>query len=83
MIANVRGLSVEPWAAGSPWGRLHTVRLSPSVAMKRRGLVQQGIANTSVVHSRTVSGRGQDFGDRIGPDCGGPERWSRSCVLHT
>jgi hypothetical protein len=47
--ANVRGLSVVPWAAGSAWGSLHTVEAVTVGGYEAARLVQQGIANTYVI----------------------------------
>lgn len=49
VIANVRGLSVVPWAAGSAWGPLHTVEAVTVGGYEAARLVQQGIANTYVI----------------------------------
>ena len=49
VIANVRGLSVVPWAAGSAWAPLHTVEAVTVGGYEAARLVQQGIANTYVI----------------------------------
>jgi hypothetical protein len=49
VIANVRGLSVVPWAAGSAWGSLHTVEAVSVGGYEAARLVQQGIAKTYVI----------------------------------
>ena len=49
VIANVRGLSVVPWAAGSAWGRLHTIEAVTVAGYEAARLVQQGIADAYVI----------------------------------
>jgi hypothetical protein len=49
VIANVRGLSVVPWAAGSAWARLHTVEAVTVGGYEAARLVQQGIADAYVI----------------------------------
>ena len=49
VIANVRGLSVVPWAAGSPWAPLHTVEAVTVGGYEAARLVQQGIADAYVI----------------------------------
>ena len=49
VLANVRGLSVVPWAAGSAWGTLHTVEAVTIGGYDAARLVQQGIARTYVI----------------------------------
>jgi hypothetical protein len=48
-MGNVRGLSVVPWAMGSPWGPLHTVEAVTVGGYEAARLVQQGIADTYVI----------------------------------
>lgn len=49
VIANVRGLSVVPWAVGSAWGPLHTVEAVTVGGYEAARLVQQGIADAYVI----------------------------------
>lgn len=49
VLANVRGLAVVPWAAGSAWGTLHTVEAATVGGYEAARLVQQGIARTYVI----------------------------------
>lgn len=49
VMANVRGLSVVSWAAGSPWGSLHTAEAVTVGGYPAARLVQQGIADAYVI----------------------------------
>lgn len=49
VIANVRGLAVVPWAAGSAWGPLHTVEAVTIGGYEAARLVQHGIADAYVI----------------------------------
>ena len=49
VMANVRGLSVVPWAAGSPWGSLHTAEAVTVGGYPAARLIQQGIADAYVI----------------------------------
>lgn len=49
VLANVRGLSVVPWATGSAWGSLHTVEAVTVGGYEAARLVQQGIADAYVI----------------------------------
>src|SRR6185295_4998809 len=49
VIANVRGLSVVPWAASSPYGSLHTVEALTVSGYEGARLVQQGKTDAYVI----------------------------------
>ena len=49
VIANVRGLPVVPWTAGSPWAALHTVEAVTVAGYDAARLIQQGKADTYVI----------------------------------
>jgi hypothetical protein len=49
VMANVRGLSVVPWASGSPWGSLHTAEAVTVGGYPAARLIQQGIADAYVI----------------------------------
>jgi hypothetical protein len=49
VMANVRGLAVVPWAAGSPWGSLHTAEAVTVGGYPAARLIQQGIADAYVI----------------------------------
>jgi hypothetical protein len=49
VMANVRGLAVVPWAAGSPWGSLHTAEAVAVGGYPAARLIQQGIADAYVM----------------------------------
>jgi len=46
VIANVRGLPVTQWAAGSAWGQLHTIEAVTVGGYDAARLIQQGKADT-------------------------------------
>jgi hypothetical protein len=49
VIANVRGLPVTQWAAGSAWGQLHTIEAVTVGGYDAARLIQQGKADTYVI----------------------------------
>lgn len=49
VIANVRGISVAQWAAGSAWGPLHTAEAVTVGGHEGVRLIQQGIADAYVI----------------------------------
>jgi len=49
VIANVRGLPVTQWAAGSAWGQLHTIEAVTVGGYDAARLIQQGKVDTYVI----------------------------------